>query len=278
MEKSNKLELGSVQETLVIPLWVRAFETQKDKPLLIDNQAVSLVNSIPYDFTGFEQMSRSFFWRVIANGTIGRYIYCDNKLNAFIDSYPEATVVNIGCGLDTTFYRVDNGKIQWLDLDLPDVIDLRKEYFPEKERNRLISKSVFDTSWYDIIENKDNVMLLMVGVIYFFDESQIKRLFKDFQTYLPGAEMVFDVGSKLMAKTFNRKVKKEGRSARIIWSNSNIHKIERWNYGLEVIDSISAYNKNGRDYPFLHRIVMSVFETFKLLAMAHVKIHPPQDS
>jgi hypothetical protein len=44
----------------------------------------------------------------------------------FIEKHPEATIVNIGCGLDTTFSRIDNGKIQFYELDLPDVIALRK--------------------------------------------------------------------------------------------------------------------------------------------------------
>jgi len=279
MEKSNKVDLGTVQETLLLPLFVRARETQKEKPLLIDSKAVSLVNSIPYDFTFMEKAYRSFFYRLLFNATIGRYIYFDDRLNAFIDSFPEATIVNIGCGLDTTFHRVDNGRIQWIDLDLPDVIDLRREYFPESERNRLISKSVFDTSWYDSIENKEHIMLLMVGILPFFDQSQVKRLFRDFQMYLPGAEMVFDVVSKLSVKIFNRGAKKSDKSARLIWNNSNIYKIERWNCGLEVIDSISAMKVRRQHYSLIERTVMSIFEVFNLKSnVAHVKIHPQQDS
>lgn len=273
-DKSSEVELGTVQETLVLPLFVRAMETQKEKPLLTDSKAVSLVNSISYDFTFMEKAYRSFLNRLMFNATIGRYIYFDDRLTAFIDSFPEATIINIGCGLDTTFYRVDNGKIQWIDLDLPDVIDLRKECFSESERNRIISKSVFDVSWYNSIENKDHLMLLMAGVLFYFNESQVKRLFKDFQTYLPGAEMIFDTVSKLSVKMFNREAKKSNKSARMIWSISNINEIEKWNCGLEVIECISAVKVRRQHYPLIERIAMSVLEAFKLRSdVAHVKIH-----
>ena len=119
MGNKNNIKLGSVQETLFLPLWGRAIETQKRRPLLVDEKAVSIIKSIPYDFTTISKnimnLSR-LSW-------IARSIYFDKKIKDFIDVCPEATIVNIGCGLDTTFERVDNGKIHWYDLDLPDTIE-----------------------------------------------------------------------------------------------------------------------------------------------------------
>jgi len=271
MEKSNKLELGSVQETLLLIVWGRAVETQKEKPLLIDNKAVEIMDSISYDFSSISKNTSKF----VQYSWIARAIYFDSKITAFTDLYPEATIVNIGCGLDTTFYRVDNGKIQWLDLDLPDVIALRREYFTESKRNRFIASSVFDTDWYDSIQNKEHVMFLIAGVLYYLDESQVKRLFDDFQTYLPGSEMVFDVVSKFGVKFSNKMIfKKSGMNARHIWGNSNVHELEKWNCGLEVIDNIPAFKYHKHHYPLIDRIFMMVFNTFKLSSLAHVKIHP----
>lgn len=120
MEDSREINLGSIQETLLLPLWGRAIETQKQKPLLTDNQAVSIINSIPYDFTVISKNVN----KLTQVAWIARSIFFDKKIKAFINVFPEATIINIGCGLDTTFDRVDNGKIQWIDLDLPDTIDL----------------------------------------------------------------------------------------------------------------------------------------------------------
>lgn len=104
MKNSNELKLGSVQETLLLPLWGRAVETQKIKPLLMDNTAVSIINSIPYDFTRISENIH----KITRLAWIARSIYFDNEIKAFIGNFPEATIVNVGCGLDTTFERVDN--------------------------------------------------------------------------------------------------------------------------------------------------------------------------
>ena len=201
MQKINEIRLGSVQETLFLPLWGRAVETQKKKPLLIDNMAVSIINSIPYDFTLISKNINE----IVRAGWIARSIFFDKKIKAFIATYPEATVVNIGCGLDTTFVRVDNGQIQWIDLDLPDTIDLRKKYISESERRHVLPKSVFDQSWYERIEKKDKVMLLIGGVLCYFSESEVKRLFNDFHTFIPGVELVFDYLSSFGVKVSNKK-------------------------------------------------------------------------
>ena len=112
MGNSGKIKLGSVQKTLLLPLWGRAIETQKQNPLLIDDKAVSIIKSIPYDFTVISKNINKF----VQYGWIARSLYFDNKIKAFIDLYPEATIVNIGCGLDTTFDRIDNGKSNGLTL------------------------------------------------------------------------------------------------------------------------------------------------------------------
>lgn len=272
MEHSGEIKLGSVQKTLLLPLWGRAIETQKQKPLLIDDKAVSIINSIPYDFTVISKNINKF----VQYGWIARSIYFDKKIRSFIDLFPEATIVNVGCGLDTTFDRVDNGKIQWIDLDLPDTIDLRRKYISESERRHFISKSVFDRSWYDGIENKNNVMLLIAGVLHYFSESDVKGLFNDFHTYLPGVEVIFDYASKLGMKVSNKRVIEKGgmdKSARIKWGINSIMEIEKWDRNIEVISNMPMYKDHKKNYSIMERIGMNIADTLKIMSLAHVRIN-----
>ncbi len=272
MRDSDTIELGSIQETLLLPLWGRAVETQKQKPLLTDKKAVSILNSIPYDFTLISRNINKF----IQFGWIARSIYFDKKIKAFIDVHPEATVVNIGCGLDTTFDRVDNGKIQWIDLDLPDTIDLRRNYIPESDRRRCIATSVFDTSWYDRVEKGNHVMLLLAGVLYYFDESEVKRLFSDFHVFLPGVEAVFDYGSQRGIKLSNKRVLERGgmdKSALLKWGINNILEMEQWNSNIKVMSSIPLYREHKKNFPPMERFGMSIADALRLMALAHVAIH-----
>ena len=271
MKDSVELNLGYVQETLLLPLWGRAIETLKKKPLLIDNTAVSIINNIPYDFT---VISKNID-RLIQLGWIARSIYFDKKIKAFIDLHPEATVVNIGCGLDTTFDRVDNGKIQWIDLDLPDTIDLRRKYISESDRRRFISKSVLDKSWYSEIESKNCVMILIAGVLHYFDEKEVKELFNDFHTFIPGAEAIFDYASVMGMKLSNKQVIEKGgmdNSAHIKWGIDNILGIEKWSSDIKIISNMPMYKEHKRNYSPLQRIGMNISDMLKIMSLVHIKI------
>jgi len=271
MENSNEINLGSVQKTLLLPLWGRAVETQKPKPLLVDNKAVSIINSIPYDFSviadNINPLTR-LSW-------IARSIYFDKKLKEFINVFPESTIVNIGCGLDTTFDRVDNGKIHWYDLDLPDTIELRKKYISETDRCCFISKSVLDTSWYDLIDKNSKVIFLIAGVLYYFDENEVKRLFKDFHINTPGVEIVLDYASERGIKLSNKVVLDKGgmdKTAYLKWGINDIMKIEKWSDYIKVINHEPMYKEHKKSYSLFHSLGMSIADIMKIMSLAHIRI------
>jgi O-methyltransferase involved in polyketide biosynthesis len=128
------INLGDVQKTLFLPLWGRAVETRKGKPMLVDETAVKIIDQVDYDFSkitqNMDELSQ-IAW-------IKRSLICDQVIKKFLASYPEGTIVNIGCGLDTTFERTDNGKLKWYDLDLADVIELRRKFIQESVRRKFI--------------------------------------------------------------------------------------------------------------------------------------------
>ena len=272
MQTTDELRLGSIQETLFLPLWGRAVETQKKKPLLIDNTAVSVVNSIPYDFTLISKNVSN----IVRAGWIARSIYFDKEIKTFIDACVEGTVVNVGCGLDTTFDRVDNGRIYWIDLDLPDTIDLRRKYISESDRRRFVPKSVFDLSWYDCIGKRDKVMLLIAGVLGYFSESDVKKLFNDFHNLIPGVEIVFDYFSGFGMRVSNKQIIENNgmdKSACLRWSIEDILEIERWNGNIKVISDMPLYKEHRKNFPMLKRFGMSIADMLKPVSLAHIKIN-----
>lgn len=271
MTNSNEINLGSVQETMLLPLWGRAVETLKPKPLLVDKKAVEMINSIQYDFSTIAKNIS----KLSSASWIARSIFFDKKISEFISVNPYATVVNVGCGLDTTFDRIDNGKINWIDLDLPDAIELRKKFFQESERRRFVAKSVFDTTWYDQIKTRDKVMLLVAGVIYYFDESEVRKLFTEIHTYIPGAEVILDYASRLGIKLSNEQVIKRGgmnASAYLKWGIDNIYEVEKWDSFIDVISNMSMYKEHKKNYPLAKRIGMGIANRLKVMSLAHIRI------
>ncbi len=124
MAAKQSIQLGTVQETLLVPLYARAVDSRRKRPILNDRKAVEMVESIDWDFQRFNQR-----WRIAA-ATLRTAIF-DVPVRDFLSRHPEGTVVEIGAGLNTRFERLDNGAVHWFDLDLPDSIELRKKFFTD---------------------------------------------------------------------------------------------------------------------------------------------------
>ena len=148
--------------------WGRAKEYERVNPLLKDRYAFDLLNKLDYDFESiFPDLSIDIivYWAA-------RAYNIDCAIFKLLTNFPDATIINIGAGLDTTFQRVDNGRITWYDLDLPDTIKLRKKLIPETERNHCIAKSVFDKSWFDEVKHsRSKVFFIASGVLCYFDKT-----------------------------------------------------------------------------------------------------------
>jgi O-methyltransferase involved in polyketide biosynthesis len=196
------INLGSVQKTLLLPLWGRAVESQKENPLMVDEAAVEIMQKIEYDFSATAQNMHA----LTQMAWIQRSLYTDGVVKRFLEKKPAGTVVNLGCGLDTTFERTDNGKLTWYDLDMPDVISLRRRLLVEGERRKYISASLFETSWLKEIQVCENVLFIAAGVLYYFEGNAVKNFLIHLSDTFPGSQIVFDASSPIGIKIANRKV------------------------------------------------------------------------
>ncbi|MFX0106285.1 MAG: class I SAM-dependent methyltransferase, partial [Candidatus Hodarchaeota archaeon] len=115
---------GTLQESMLGPLWARAKYSQLYPDILDDEKSSEIIKKIDYNFTKIQEYLGE--WRGI--GLLIRARNFDNAVKKYIEKFPESTIVNVGAGLDTTFHRVDNGSIKWYDLDLPDAIEFRRKY------------------------------------------------------------------------------------------------------------------------------------------------------
>jgi len=119
MSETKSLPLSGVKETMLITLYLRAMESQRPDAIMKDEKAVTLVTQMSYDFDQVRKI------RMNEGNKVARIMLTremDRYARDFLSRHPEAVVVHIGCGLDSRFERVDNGQVEWYDLDLPDVI------------------------------------------------------------------------------------------------------------------------------------------------------------
>jgi O-methyltransferase involved in polyketide biosynthesis len=194
-EDKVKINLSGISRTLLTPLWERAQFSKEHSSLFNDPKAIEIVDKLDYDFPMSPQIP---FLSHLSLLFAARAKQFDDAINAYIIKHPRASLVNIGCGLDTTFYRIDNGFIHWYDLDLPRVIELRKQLIPETERSTCIAKSILDPTWCKDLRNTDDgVFMIAGGVLMYFEESMVTQFFSLIADNLAGGEIVFDAPSKL---------------------------------------------------------------------------------
>ena len=164
------IQLGAVEQTLMIPLYGRAVETGKRRPLLSDPRAVEIVGSIDYDF------ARMKAFKCGARGAVRRTAIFDVWVQRFLAGRPAGTVVEIGTGLNTRFERLDNGSVQWFDVDLPDVIELRRRFFTDTYRRRMLAGSVLDPAWVDAVRAAAGPYLFVAeAVLLHFKQEQVEQ-------------------------------------------------------------------------------------------------------
>ncbi len=249
MEKRNiKIDLGAIQQTLILPLWARAKETQMENPIVYDSFAKDIISRIDYDFSDIEE-NKEFAENQQLQWAIRAYNF-DKSIQEFLRRSENATVVNIGAGLDTTFQRIDNGKVLWANIELPDVASLRQKFIPDGERETTIAKSIFDYSWIDditILTKNRSVIFMAAGVFFYFSADQIKNLLCKLAEVYPQAHILFDVLSSWLWIALTNWVimRKSGMdsSVRLKWYLKNTQSLKKWLNTAKVIDEYSMFSR-----------------------------------
>ena len=241
MAEKNRVSLEGVSETLLMTLYVRARETQRPDAMMRDEKAVEMVNQLETDFSRY-RMQRHDEVAVII-----RMKKFDGYVHDFLERNPDAGLVHIGCGLDTRFERVDNGKVEWFDLDMPDVMALRQKFIhSESSRYHTLATSVFEVEWLDEVSRfkPRPFMFVAEGVLPYFEEAQVKALFLNLGEYFPGCELVCDAHTPFVIWADNIHLRLAKVKARMHWSIKNGKDVEAWGEDFRLLDEWNYYQED----------------------------------
>ena len=205
------IEKNTVQETLVIPLYGRKMCSQLYPNLYRDETAIQLMQQVDYDFSTLEQHSKSIMQRFGFLEAAMRQNDLAWEVTDYLKSHPNAAVVNLGCGLDNTGRRCDNGTCKLYNLDFPDVISVRNALLPAGEREKNVPCDLNDTSWFQEIDASEGAVFFAAGVFYYFLREQVQALVQKMNQAFPDGRLVFDAAGtsavKLMLKTWIKNAK-----------------------------------------------------------------------
>ena len=242
------IEKNTVQETLVIPLFGRLICSERFPELFSDPEAMRICDSLDYDFAEKRKKMESPAGLFGALEVAQRQYDLRCEVEAYLRDRPNAAVVNLGCGLDDTFSKVDNGLCRGYNLDLPDVIRVRSELLPAGERETNLACDLNDFTWMDAIDVSNGAVFFAAGVFYYFKTEDVKHLFSVMAERFPGAVLTFDScnerGAKLMRKTW---LKEAGiADVRAFFLLENEKELEAWS-GRFASVSAKSYMRGYRD-------------------------------
>ena len=239
----------AVSETLLIPLYMRYHESLKPDPIIHDEEALRLIPQIDYDFSKFDGAIRS------SVGSAIRATYLDDVTKEFIQRHQQPIIVMVGCGLDSRNKRVGEvgNNVPFYELDLPEVIELRKQLLPPAENEILLPASAFETDWMNGLKTRypyASFLFVIEGVLMYFNEALVKKLFKDLTTRFSGSEIAFDIGSTWISRNSKKHhdVIKHMR-AQFDYGCDNDHEMEHWANNLQLISAKYMF-----DFPAWKRI------------------------
>ncbi|MFN8473021.1 MAG: class I SAM-dependent methyltransferase [Anaerolineae bacterium] len=238
-------DLSGVSETLLFPVYVRALETQRPDALLKDETAAALLARMPSAFSRARRLRMDEDDKV---ALVLRNREFDHYTRDFLACNPGAVVVQIGCGLDTRFDRVDDGLVEWYDLDLPEVIDLRRQLIGgERPHYHLVACSVFDPAWLTAVNayRQRPFLFLAEGVFMYFEAEQVKSLVLMLRDHFPDAELVFDAFSPYLVHANNLRLRlsRAKFSVRYRWGLRRGEAVEKWGDGIRLLDQWFVFDR-----------------------------------
>lgn len=236
--KYSTVKLTGVPETLLIPLYARAVETRRPDAIFRDPTAIEMVDRIDYDFSKFDTNTPTTLGIAIRSQII------DDMARAYIERHPDCVVINIAAGLDARFYRVDNGKLRWYELDLPEAIELRRQFFRESERHHFIAANALEPSWLEQIETSAHTLVIIEGLLMYFDESDVKSLLTLLAERLPGCEQLIEVLGHSQAQRTESNDMVSKTNAAFKWGIRNAADIGSWHPALQYVGDESIYDRH----------------------------------
>jgi O-methyltransferase involved in polyketide biosynthesis len=231
MASRQNIQLGQVQESLLVPLYGRALDSLGKRPILNDQKAVEMVRSIDWDFQRFNQRRRVL-------GCALRTAMYDECVKDFLNRHPEGTVVEIGAGLNTRFERLDNGTVHWFDLDLPDTVELRRKFFTDSERRVTLAASVVDPGWMAAVRQSPGPYFFVAEAVFvYLTEPEVKAALAQIAANFPRLTIAFDTATLQAINRENKDHARRKLGARFTWACEDPREIERWKIGLRLVES-----------------------------------------
>ena len=279
--KGPSFSITDVSSTMLITLYARARESLSINPIIKDPKAVEMIEIIKKEIAGSDNPIHKKILKNSYNPKLAvtmalRSRRFDRYVSDFLSKYPKGTVINLGCGLDTRFYRIDNGTVIWYDIDFPEVIELRRRFMEENSRHFFIGNSVLNPEWIAKVNTGGPYLILAEGLFMYLTETDVQELLQRIYRELGSAEIVCEVtnrywvnkmSSSWMSWKFRRQLGMTG-GAVFSFGIPDSRYFERWSRIYEFLDEWTYFDDRENKLGWYN-----LFSSVEILRKAQWTVH-----
>lgn len=273
-----KIEKNTVQETLIVPLYGRKMCAEKFPDLYTDRSAKILCESLDYDFSAQEAKKDTFFYGFGALEAAMRQLDMMWEIKDYLRLYPNAAVVNLGCGLDQTGRACDNGACKIVNIDFPDIIAIRDQLIPAGERERNIPADLKDHAWMDEVDGAQGAIFFAAGVFHYFKREDVKKLVLALSERFAGGRLIFDTVGRLGLKLMMSKILKNmgiGDIDGFFYVQDPAQELN-WSEKIKVSSKgymLGYYNMKNKGIRPTHRLLAKMGDQWMKMAVHRMEFH-----
>jgi len=238
------------QSTNLATLYGRALDAQAEQPVLGDRAAVDAVGRIDYDFGKFK-IGKSEAFGIASRGKV-----FDKMVREFVGRHADCTVVHLGAGMDSRVFRVDPpASVQWFDVDFPDVIDLRRQVYPERENTTLVGASAAELDWIDDVPSDRPTFVVAEGLTMYLVPADGHALFRRVVEHFSSGEVFVDAYSKLGIKWQKTNAIVRRAKATLRWGIDDPHELAETGLALVSAQTVEGFlpKEDWARLPFVSR-------------------------
>jgi O-methyltransferase involved in polyketide biosynthesis len=262
------VDLSGAPETMLATLYAKALDANLEHPILGDRFAKEIVDRIDYDW------KKTSITAMNSPAVTTRTAHFDHWAAQFLAVHPEAVVLHLGCGLDARFFRLAPGPgVEWYDVDYPDVINLRQQFYPSRDHYHLIAASVTDPGWFAEIPRDRTTLMIGEGLTMYLTEEDGIALLRRVVDHAPSGELQFDAFNRLAIKSqwTNTVVRRSG--AKLYWGIDGPDDITGAVPGVRQLSWVSALDEEVFEHvPWYYRWTLkaiNVVPAFRFMAQHH---------
>ena len=239
------MNLEGVEKTMLLTLFAKAKHSQQKNHKFYDSKAIEVMSKVDYDFSIAEKD------KFMQLGTIARTIVLDDMVDEYIKAHPDCTIVNIASGMDTRFNRLDNGRINWYNVDLENSAKYRLKYIEDTDRVTTLAYSAMDSGWANEILTRNDILFIVEGLTMYLHQNDMAEILNVIDSNFDDCTVFMEIMPPISVKN-TKEESIEDTNSKFIWgvekgrelTSLNLH--FKWKKDVNLFDGVNVFKPHYR--------------------------------